>query len=421
MVDAAASAREAMLEKMLMSPHQGSDEHTSVEVDVAASPDAEQASPIPTSMPAAASSVYSTSLPEKKGTKKGKSKAQSSRKPTASARVPTSSRAAASSTSSKPKKKAAKGKALVQSTLATVDEAEEPADGGIAEVIPVTPRKVLALKGFVVGIDETTMKIAFDKAVALIEEQGITTLVWDGDKYTYASPDGVTPPAGSFTRLIPPLIAKFPHLECVWFKKVGSAASLIMGSGEPDEDCHKNVLGAFPTFSRANTRIQFHELPLPHYMPGMHTGVEFPYDKNLHEFHQLGLWGLEYVKNTMGVEKVAYMITGVGGAVRTELEEVAEDPSRYPAGVSMEEAVVTEQERASAQETHAPEPPAPEPSAPEPEPTPPPPAPEPSPPPAPEPPAAAPEPTPPAADPEPSVEVLIEPVGDRLVVQVSLK
>lgn len=209
-----------------------------------------------------------------------------------------------------------------------------------------TSRKVLALKGFVAGIDESNMDIALNKATKLIEAEGITTLVWDGDKYTYPGLDGVTPPAGSFTRLIPALLEKFPHLECVWFKKVGSAGKLIMGSEEPEEDAHKNVLGPFPTFTSANTRIQYYELPLPPYMPGVHTGVEFPYDKKVHKWYQLGLWGLEYVKNTMGVEKIAYMITGVGGAVKKELEKVAEEPGKYPAGVSAAEAVVTEQARA---------------------------------------------------------------------------
>ena len=192
------------------------------------------------------------------------------------------------------------------------------------------PRKILVLKGIVVGIPPEKYAEAFVVAKALITAQGITTVCWDGDKYTYPGA-GNAPPTASFTRLLVALQEAMPHLEFLYFKEEGKAAGLLQGIKEPKADKFGNVLGPFPFLTRGNTTIVSEETSALPYTPGFHYGVEFA--GPMRRVYQLGLKGLKYIKTMLRVQHVTYMVFGLGNAVKRELDEVGEDPLTYPIGI----------------------------------------------------------------------------------------
>ena len=172
-------------------------------------------------------------------------------------------------------------------------------------------RTVLLLKGLVFGIPDTKFEEALHRASQMITSGGVTTVCWDGDKYTYPGADGKAPTA-SFTRLLPMLHERFPHLECVFFKKVrapsphisppcpcfsdlrssavfvkkvGKARGLISG-GEVAPDEHGNVLGPVPFLTDTNTRVINAAAALPPVRPDQHYGVEFD---DISKWYELGL------------------------------------------------------------------------------------------------------------------------------------
>lgn len=201
------------------------------------------------------------------------------------------------------------------------------------------PRKVMMLKGLVFGIPDAKFKEAFDTAVDVIQKEGITTICWDGDKYTYPGADGA-PAAASFTRLIPALQQAMPHLEFIYFKKQGKGYGLISGMDTPEADKFGNVLGPFPFMTAENTQIiSGDSATVPKKMHGMHYGVEFAGDM---KWYELGLKGLVWLKDVVGVQRVSYMVFGLGGAVSKELEKVKENPSIYPHGISEDQLKVIE-------------------------------------------------------------------------------
>ena len=222
------------------------------------------------------------------------------------------------------------------------DAKESPAPSRFQQVLRTgmmaemnKPRKVMVLKGLVFGIPDSKYKEAFDKALELIKENEITTICWDGDKYTYPGNDG-KPAAASFTRLIVALHDAMPHLEFIYFKKQGKAIGLINDASSPEADQYGNVLGPFPFLTTSNTKIVNSTDDPPAIMRGMNYGVEFSGDM---KWYELGLKGLMYIKEKLDVHSVTYMVFGLGGAVSKELEKVAEaeDPSMYPSGISKDE------------------------------------------------------------------------------------
>ena len=187
-------------------------------------------------------------------------------------------------------------------------------------------RRVLLLKGLVFGIPPDKFDEALEKATELIASKGITTVCWDGDKYTYPGADGA-PPAQSFSRLLPMLQELFPRLEFIYFKKEGGAKGLIEG-GEIKADAHGNVLGPFPFLSAASTMIAAEGgPPLPPPKTGRYYGVEF---KNVEKWYDLGLRGMRYIKSSLGVASVEVLVFGLGGVVKKENEKVSEQPDLYP-------------------------------------------------------------------------------------------
>ena len=146
-------------------------------------------------------------------------------------------------------------------------------------------RKVLLLKGLVFGIPEAKYDEAMQCASTIIEASAITTVCWDGDKCTYPG-EGGKEASASFTNLLPLLHAKFPHLEFMFFKKVGKAAGLLQG-GEIAADDYDNVLGPIPFLDPSNTSvISSSGAPAPSQTAGKHYGVEFD---DISKWYELGL------------------------------------------------------------------------------------------------------------------------------------
>ena len=211
----------------------------------------------------------------------------------------------------------------------------------------VRARKIMMLKGLVFGIPGAKYNEAFQTAMATIEENKITTICWDGDKYTYAHPDTGAPRAQGFTLLLEMLHEAKPGLEFIFFKRLGvekelAAGGLVTGFKPAclrDMDIHGNVLGPFPMLTMKNTTILSEDDPPLSSVPGKHYGIEF---KGNMEWYELGLKGLMYIKNTLGIASVTYMVFGLGGAVAKELKEVAKDPSKYPAGLAKDEVKIVE-------------------------------------------------------------------------------
>ena len=201
-----------------------------------------------------------------------------------------------------------------------------------------SPRKIMMLKGIVFGIPKDQYKEAFEAAYNLIMTHGITTICWDGDKYTYPSiEDGIImDPAGSFSRLIVRLKEELPYLELIFFKTEGNATELLSDVGMMEPDKFGNMLGPFPFMTTENTPIYKSTDPAPLYKPYGIYGIEFPPPL---EWFELGLKGLEYIKEELGVTSVVYMIFGKGGAVKKELKELAKNPAKYPTGVAEKEVI----------------------------------------------------------------------------------
>ena len=187
-------------------------------------------------------------------------------------------------------------------------------------------RKVLLLKGLVFGIPEAKYEEAMQRASEIIGFSEITTICWDGDKCTYCGEGGGTPSA-SYTKLLLLLHAKFPHLEFIFFKQVGKAASLLQG-GEIAADDYGNVLGPIPFLTCGNTSvISSTGAPGPLQAGGEHYGIEFD---DIGYFHELGLKGMIYIKTQLAVPTVDVLVLGLGGVVKEENEKVGEAPDEYP-------------------------------------------------------------------------------------------
>ena len=210
-------------------------------------------------------------------------------------------------------------------------------------------RKVMMLKGLVFGIPEDKYAEAYAEAVDLITKEGITTICWDGDKLGYDVDQYPAPKA--FTNLLVMLQHAMPWLEFIYFKREGKASELVFGTGavELDKDVYESskkrgkeviqYLGPFPFLTATNTKIGKSTDAAPAKIPGMNYGVEFAGGM---KWYELGLKGLEYIKQTLGVPSVTYMVFGLGGAVQRELEKVAEEPYKYPAGISQFEIKIIE-------------------------------------------------------------------------------
>ena len=187
-------------------------------------------------------------------------------------------------------------------------------------------RRILLLKGLVFGIPEAKFDEALAEARRIIAVRKITTIAWDGDKYTYPGASGASP-AASFSRLLPMIHDAFPHLEFMFFKKAGKAKGLLLG-GAIEADEHGNVLGPIPFLSEANTTlIREEDAAPPPPTAGRHYGCEFA---SIAKWYELGLRGMQYCKARLGVESVEVLVLGLGGVVKKENEKVDEEPGEYP-------------------------------------------------------------------------------------------
>jgi hypothetical protein len=181
---------------------------------------------------------------------------------------------------------------------------------------------VLLLKGLVYGLPREKIMEAFNAAAEIIRENGITTVAWDGDKLLHPKADGLL----SFTSVIPLLMAEFPYLKLVFFKKIGDAepfdkAEELFDGNVRAPDRFGNELGPYESLTRANTTLLNGDLWSAPASPSRHLGVVFSVD----EWYDLGLKGLQYIKRVLGVDEVHIVIVGSnGGGVKNECEKVRE-------------------------------------------------------------------------------------------------
>lgn len=209
-----------------------------------------------------------------------------------------------------------------------------------------TERRLLFIKGFTFGIPQAKLAEAFKMAEYAIQTQNITTVAWDGDKLGYAVDQHPAPM--TFTFVISELAKRFPTLEFIFFKREGKARELISGVGtvELDEKVFKDngaiqYLGPMPFMNDVNTTVVNSTEPIPPRQPGKHIGIEFAGDM---KWWELGLKGLELAKSRFRNASVPYLVVGLGGAVKKELEKVAESyaavgESKYPSGLRVGEQV----------------------------------------------------------------------------------
>ena len=191
-------------------------------------------------------------------------------------------------------------------------------------------RRVLVLKGLVYGLPEEIIQTATTEAIKIIEEKRITTIAWDGDKLLVPGDDK----KHSFTSVIPSLIEQFPHLELLFFKKIGGkddpfSKARALFSGQPsEEDDHKNTLGPYQTLTEENTELMLgDERPEATHKKKQNRAVVFGAEK----WYTLGLKGLQFIKQSLRVDRVYIVIVGSGGrAVEKERENI--DSEFHPSG-----------------------------------------------------------------------------------------
>lgn len=198
----------------------------------------------------------------------------------------------------------------------------------------------LVIKGLVFGIPDSKLEEAFSRISVIIVSKNIRYVCWDGDKYTYDGPNK-TQRTNSFTLILPRLADKFPYLQFIYFKKTGKALGLVTGEGQIEQDNFGNYLGPFPFLNQINTVIipsDGHEIS--YYLNSMnniHIGVELSGEM---KWYELGLKGLKWIKNTLNVSHVSYVVVGLGNAVTKELEKIKETPCEFPTGISQDEALI---------------------------------------------------------------------------------
>lgn len=198
----------------------------------------------------------------------------------------------------------------------------------------------LVIKGLVFGIPDSKLEEAFSRISNIVVSKNIRYVCWDGDKYTYDGPNK-TRRSNSFTLILAKLADKFPYLQFIYFKKTGKALGLVTGEGQIEQDNFGNYLGPFPFLNGNNTVIISSDAQGISYflnsMNNIHVGVEFSGEM---KWYELGLKGLKWIKNTLDVSHVSYVVVGLGNAVTKELEKIQETPSDFPAGISDDEAVI---------------------------------------------------------------------------------
>jgi hypothetical protein len=194
------------------------------------------------------------------------------------------------------------------------------------------PRVILKLAGLTNQIKPEKIDEGGEKLINLILQKGVTTIVWDGDLLNHKKEDGTVTRA--FTELLSYAFYEFPELEFIYFKKQKSWKKLLKGAkAEPDE--YGNNLGPFDFLTDANVARLDPWDPLPPLNPlnpgRRNYAVTFPDDTS---WKQLGLLGLQWLKEVAGAEEIQYFVMGKGYIVGKEIEAVACDKDKYPKGIA---------------------------------------------------------------------------------------
>lgn len=198
-------------------------------------------------------------------------------------------------------------------------------------------RVVLKVAGKVAGIKPAKMMEGLEKIRALIRNAGVTTIVWDGDLLNYQKNNG-SPAEMAFTSVFPVIQSEFPHLEWIYFKKEKSVGKLLASAALEEESEFKNVLGPYEFLTFTNTDMKHPNEPISlHPIPGQNYAIGFP---NETSWKELGLLGLQWLKNVAKVESMHYFILGKGYVVSQELKAVAAHPELFPKGIAQEKRIV---------------------------------------------------------------------------------
>jgi len=193
-----------------------------------------------------------------------------------------------------------------------------------------TRRVVLKVAGLTNNIRYDKMIEALEKIKALINDKGVTTVVWDGDKLNYNHTDG-SPATLAFTAMLPVLHDQMPHLEFIYFKKEKSVGQLL-ASAALEEDEFKNMLGPYEFLTFTNTNSLGPTEPIPMYpILNQHYAIAFPNDTS---WLELGLLGLRWLKTVARVDSMEYFVLGKGYVVSQELKAIVADPDKYPSGIA---------------------------------------------------------------------------------------
>lgn len=187
--------------------------------------------------------------------------------------------------------------------------------------MPDDPRSILVIKGLVFGVPPEIIDRAVSLASQLITAPGknVTTVCWDGDPFSAIGPEGQEK-VSSFVDVVVKLQQVHPQLEFVYFKKQEGVESLfadVMPARRRDEKLYKKTegkvdqwLAPIPFITKANTTILSPLSILPPLVPGRNVAIAM--DDGL-KWDQLGLKGLQWLKQKNGIMEIKYMTVGNPG------------------------------------------------------------------------------------------------------------
>jgi hypothetical protein len=186
---------------------------------------------------------------------------------------------------------------------------------------PDDPRSILVIKGLTFGVPPEIIDRAVSLASQLIDapEKKVTTVCWDGDPFSAVGPEGQEK-VSSFVDVVVKLKQVHPDLEFIYFKKEEGVQSLfadVMPARRRDEKLYRKTegkvdqwLAPIPFMTTENTVVLSPISILPPLAPGRNIAIAM--DDGL-KWDQLGLKGLQWLKQKNGIMEIKYMTVGTPG------------------------------------------------------------------------------------------------------------
>lgn len=186
----------------------------------------------------------------------------------------------------------------------------------------------LYVQGFVRGIPHTNVSVAKQMLVGLVREsltstEPITMVVWDGDPMPCSPPEddpaGFPNGASSFVQVVEHLLATFPHLKGVYFKKRTKLTNLlsdvnpapkweVFGDGPPE---WRQWYGSWPRLTRENTKLVDADDASFSFDDRRYAGV----GTGDGPFYQVTVDGLMWLKRVCGLDTITLFVLGGGGTI----------------------------------------------------------------------------------------------------------